>query len=400
MIKSLLDIDFYKLTMMQLAWKNFNDLKVKFQFHNRTTINLSEYVSVFELRKVFRSIKELKFSPNEISYLESLDKFEKGFLDYLLSYRLPEIEVTDDFDIYTISTWKESILWETIVLSVVNQMYYEGKYSLYERQNSEQKGLDILHKKLSRLNEVNFPKSITDFGTRRRFSTDWQDKVVSIVSNHPSFSGTSNVYLAMKYNWIPIGTNAHEMYMISAGYYGETDDGLLRSHSFIMNQWFHMYGEPLSIALTDTFGSKFFFEDFKDKAHKWRGVRHDSGDPFEFGERVIKFYESLGIDPMTKLCVFSDGLDLDKIIKLEEQFRGRIQVSFGWGTKLTNDLGFETLSIVMKAVEVISDGDEMINRMLVKLSDNLNKHMGTSEEVERYKRVFNYINNKSEKLEV
>lgn len=400
MIKSLLDLDFYKLTMMQLAWRNFSDLTVKFQFHNRTTIDLSEYVSVFELRKVFKRIQKLRFSESELLYLESLDTFEKGFLEYLSTYELPMIEVSNDFDIYTISTWKEAILWETIVLSVVNQMYYEGKYSLVDREKAELEGINTLHNKLSRLNGVNFPKLITDFGTRRRFSADWQDKVVSIVSNHPSFSGTSNVYLAMKYNWTPIGTNAHELYMISAGFYGETDDGLKRSHSFIMNQWYHMYGEKLSIGLTDTFGSNFFFEDFRDKAHKWKGLRHDSGDPFEFGERVIEFYESLGIDPMTKLCVFSDGLDLEKIIALEERFRGRIQVSFGWGTKLTNDLGFETLSIVMKAVEVISDGEEPINRMLVKLSDNLNKHMGPSEEVEKYKRVFSYTNNKSEKLVV
>lgn len=399
-IKSLLDLDLYKLTMMQLAWKNFGDVKIRTQFHNRTDIDLSKFITTNKLRKEFNEIRKLRFSSKEISYLEGLNLFEKDFLTYLKNYQLPEITIEDSFNIYSDGLWKDVILWETLVLSTINQLYYESKYSVKERNESLESGLDTLNKKLSLLTKSGIKGLITDFGTRRRFSSDWQDKVISIIKNHPSFGGTSNVYLAMKYNWTPIGTNAHELYMVSAGYYGETDDGLKSSHSYIMNQWYHMYGYDLSIGLTDTFGTDFFFEDFKDKASKWKGMRHDSGNPFIFGEKCIDYYKSLDIDPITKLLVFSDGLSVDKIIDLYDIFNDQVKLAYGWGTKLTNDLGFETLSIVMKSVFIFSERDKTMNRSLVKLSDNTNKHVGETDEVERYKRVFDYSNTDSEKLVV
>jgi nicotinate phosphoribosyltransferase len=394
-VNSLLDIDLYKLTMMQLAWKFFDKLEVKYAFNNRTNIDLKSIIDVNELRKELEDTRTLSFSKEDILYLKSIDIFEMGFLNSLFNYELPEIVVTDDFEISTTGYWKDAILWETIVLSTVNQMYYESKYG---DTDITEIGLERLKSKLDLFKELNIPRVITDFGTRRRFSHEWHEKVIRQIYKHPSFAGTSNVYFAKKYNITPIGTNAHELYMISAGYYGSDDEKLLQSHSNIMHLWYNMFGEKLSIGLTDTFGTDFFFNDFKDKAEKWKGVRHDSGDPFEFGEKVIKYYESIGIDPKSKLIVFSDGLSHQKIIDLYNKFNDRINVSFGWGTNLTNDVGYETLSIVMKAVEVISENGNAINRTLVKLSDNLNKHTGTPEEIDRYKRVFKYKNTNSEKL--
>jgi len=207
-------------------------------------------------------------------------------------------------------------------------------------------------------------------------------------------AGTSNVYFAMKFDLKPIGTFAHELDMVYSGIYCGSDEELRGSHNRVLEDWWNLYGAPLSIALTDTFGSKFFFEDMtKEQAEKWKGLRQDSGDPIEFGERAVKFYESHGIDPKTKLIVFSDGLDVFTIVKLAEHFKGRINVTFGWGTNLTNDVGFDTLSLVVKAVE--ANG-----KPLVKLSDNLAKAMGPAKVVERFKRVFGYTNTDSKECVV
>jgi nicotinate phosphoribosyltransferase len=235
--------------------------------------------------------------------------------------------------------------------------------------------------------------TFTDFGTRRRFSKGWQDYVVKTLRNEfadriaePQFRGTSNVHLAMKYGLLPMGTSAHEMYMIMAGISDQTDDGIRNSHNKFLDLWWDQYGYGLSIALTDTFGSEFFFKDMTSwQAAKWKGLRHDSGDPIVFGERVIEFYKSHGIDPIDKIIVFSDGLDVDSIININNHFKDRIKVTFGWGTNLTNDLGFKALSLVIKPV--------MANNVsLVKLSDNLAKAMGDVSVVERYKRIFGHTN--------
>ena len=403
MVKSLIDVDLYKLTMMQFFFKYYNNTVVKFKFNNRTDINLGYYIDKDRLINELNSVKKLNFKPGEVEYLRGLGYFEDDFLDYLKNYKLPNITVDNvngRFDIHTTANWHDVTLWETIVLSTINELYYYSKYSKNETEAAEKKGLDTLRGKLDLLKSDNITSVITDFGTRRRFSHKWQDIVIKEIKNHPAFVGTSNVYFAKKYNMKPVGTNAHELYMVAAGINADTDDNLKSSHSKIMNQWYEMYGEDLSIGLTDTFGSNFFFEDFKDKADKWKGLRHDSGSPEHFGNRVVTYYNHLNIDSSNKLLVFSDGLDVDKIIDLHDMFIQHINLSFGWGTKLTNDLGFETLSIVMKAVEVVSHNNVTLNNMLVKLSDNLNKNLGTPEDLKRYKRVFGYVNNQRERLEV
>ena len=185
----------------------------------------------------------------------------------------------------------------------------------------------------------------------------------------------------MKYNLWAIGTNAHEIYMIIAALFGENDKSLEYSHSFVISKWYEMYGEELSIALTDTFGTDFFLRDFSFNAERYKGLRHDSGDPFKFGDKVIKYYKGMTIEAKEKLIVFSDGLDVYKILKLFKYFSGKIRQGFGWGTTLTNDLGFETLSIVMKATRVVRNEGKVIDRSTVKLSDNINKSMGDPVEV-------------------
>jgi nicotinate phosphoribosyltransferase len=414
-INSLLDLDYYKLTMMQLAFFYYRDVEVEYAFKNRTsTIKLADVINQEALENELKHIQSLKFTEEELNWIKSqkhqreenspilTPTFKPEFIEYLRTFEMSDftlgLDEDGEYDIRSRGSWCDSILWETLILSTVNEAYYISKYqnrSQYITAGT-QNNFEVVS---TLLNYPNLP--FIDFGTRRRFSGEWQKNVVDILNGalpKTTFTGTSNCKLAMDLQ-IPVsGTNAHEMYMIATGIFR---DNMREGHSTILDQWYELYGWGLSIALTDTFGTKYFFEDFgEERARKWKGLRQDSGDPVEFGEKAIKFYESHGIDPTTKLIVFSDGLSLEKMIKLYNHFNGRIKVGFGWGTKLTNNVGLETLSIVMKAVKVISvDGNE-VNNWLVKLSDNLNKAMGPEEEVKLYVDVFDYTNTEREFLEV
>jgi nicotinate phosphoribosyltransferase len=282
-------------------------------------------------------------------------------------------------------SWAEVTLWETIILSIVNELYYRSilkKMSPKQRKALFSKGERRLRRKIEILRTYPGIK-FSDFGTRRRFSRAWQEHVVATLARElpGQFMGTSNVHLAMKYDITPIGTFAHELYMVFSGIFR---GGLRASHNKVLKYWWNLYGEQLSVALTDTYGTDFFFEDMtEDQARKWRGLRHDSGDPIEFGEKAIRFYEKFGIDPKTKILVFSDGLDLETIIKIYEHFKGRINMAFGWGTNLTNDFGLLTLSLIVKAIEAAGHGT-------VKLSDNLAKAMGSQQNIELFRITFGH----------
>lgn len=399
-IQSLLDLDFYKITMCQLAHKSFPNTIVEYAFKNRkSSIRLAEIIPIDRLRTEINSVKTLTLSNSQLDFLRKQEIFSEDFLEYLykINRSIPlsdvNISVIDgQYDIHTTGAWPIAIFWETIILSIVNELYYESKYGT---SFSYLKGLDKLSDKIKILKQYPGIK-FSDFGTRRRASQNWQALVVNKLKHtlpDTQFIGTSNVQLAMSYGLKPIGTFAHELPMIASGIWYDTDESLRASHGKILDMWYELYGKKLSTALTDTFGSKFFFEDFDSRANDWNGLRQDSGDPFEFGENAINYYVSRGIDPMTKTIVFSDGLDLEKIIQLHIRFNGRINVVYGWGTTLTNDLGYETLSIVMKAVR--ANGNE-----LVKLSDNLNKATGSEAVLSRYKYVFGYTNTQAEDCKV
>jgi nicotinate phosphoribosyltransferase len=221
----------------------------------------------------------------------------------------------------------------------------------------------------------------SDFGTRRRFSYAWQKHVVERVATElpDNFVGTSNIYLAHELGLKPIGTFAHELPMVYAALADKNGESPLDGHNRVLQDWEQAYKGDLSTALTDTFTTDFFFADFTpEQADQWKSLRHDSGDPIEFGTRVIEFYDNLGIDPQNKTVVFSDGLDIDTIVELADYFKGRINVMFGWGTTLTNDLGVKANNFVMKAVR--ADG-----MPTVKLSDAEGKHTGPADKIELYK---------------
>jgi nicotinate phosphoribosyltransferase len=289
------------------------------------------------------------------------------------------------FQIEVSGPWPETTLWETIILCIVTELYGRSLLRRHEvtAEQAQTEGTRRLAAKIELLKSdprVRF----SDFGTRRRFSRDWQRHVMATLSREQpdQLLGTSNVMFAKEMGLRPIGTFAHEMEMIYSGIFHDDDAQIRASHGEMLEAWWALYGEELSIALTDTYGTDFFFRDFGlPRARTWRGLRHDSGDPFAFGEKAIGYYESLGIDPQTKLIVFSDGLEAERMLRLVERFHGRIQVVFGWGTNLTNDVGFQPLSLVVKAIRACGHAT-------VKLCDNLDKAIGTIDDIERFRRIF------------
>lgn len=384
-------LDYYKLSMGQLAFEQHPDAEVTFTLKNRNPeYPLGAYVDEAELDARFKEIAERGFTAEEIAYYASIEaedgssRFDEPYLDFLADLQLTDVTITKNPDtqelaINTRGPWANVSLWETIVMSEVNELYNQ-KYLAANGMNLEDvwregdRRLDENIEKLKDRPDIKF----ADFGTRRRFSADWHDHVLGrlAVELPDNLIGTSNPWFAYKHGLKPIGTYAHEMPMVYAGVAKKEGKNPLDGHTIMMNDWYARYGEDLSIGLTDTFTSKFFFADFtKEQAEKWRGFRHDSGDPIAFGEEALAFYERFDIDPTTKTIVFSDGLDVDAIITLADHFKGRINIVFGWGTTLMNNLGLRANNIVMKATEVDRVGT-------VKLSDDEGKHTGRPQDVQ------------------
>lgn len=389
-------LDYYKLTMGQVAFENHPDAEVTFTLKNRAgDYPLGEYVNEVELEAHFQAIVDQGFTPEEIAYYAGLEasdgsaRFDEAYLDFLADLKLTDVRVTKDpqtqeLTIDSTGPWANVSLWETIVMSEVNELYNRNALKAQGKSLEEvwQEGDRRLDEKIAKLKDHPDIK-FADFGTRRRFSTDWHSHVLGRLANElpDNLVGTSNPWLAYKFNLKPIGTYAHEMPMVYAALAGAEDENPLDGEQNMLEDWQNRYKGDLSIALSDTFTSEHFLATFtEEQAKTWAGLRHDSGDPISFGERVLAFYEAQDIDPATKTIVFSDGLDVDTIIELTNHFKGRINILFGWGTTLMNDLGVRANNIVMKATRV--NGYDT-----VKLSDDEGKHTGPTEEVDRYKRL-------------
>lgn len=394
---SLLDIDFYKFTMGHWVFKRYPHIPVRYAFKNRTAqVRLAEYIDEADLRRELDHVRTLRVNASELHYLRGTNEYGDGifsedYLQFLKDLRLPPYELARVDGTYRLEfsgVWCEAMYWETLALSIINELYYRAlmaRLSAFERDVVMATGTLRLAEKIKLLRarpDITF----SDFGTRRRFSRSWQDYVVRVLAQEipGQLLGTSNTAMAMQYGLLPMGTMAHELYMVMAGIMAESAATIRASHNRVLQEWWDAYGWGLSIALTDTYGSDFFFRDMTAaQARVWKGVRQDSGDAMACGEKAIAFYERHGVDPRDKLIVFSDGLDLGTIVKLADHFAGRIRVSFGWGTNLTNDLGFEALSLVIKVVEAHG-------HCTVKLSDNLAKATGDAPDIERFKRIFGH----------
>jgi nicotinate phosphoribosyltransferase len=387
-ITSLLDTDLYKFTMMQVVLHQFPSAQVEYKFKCRTAgVNLAQYAD--EIRAEIKSLCSLTFSEEELDFLRSMRFIKSDFVDFLGLFRLNEkcIQVTGqpngELEISVKGPWLHTILFEIPVLAIVNEVYFKN--------NSFSRGIHMGEERL--LHKISLLKTpylaelkIADYGTRRRFSKVWQEKVLTTLaqglgtSSTGQFAGTSNVHFARTLGLTPLGTMAHE-YLQAAQALGPR---LRDSQIYAFESWAKEYRGDLGIALSDVYGMSAFLRDFDMYFCKlFDGARHDSGDPFLWGERMIEHYRVNRVDPRTKTLIFSDGLTVPRTIELYQRFKGRCLLAFGIGTNLTNDLGdppdHTPLQIVMKMIRCNG-------QPVAKLSDSPGKGMCDDEKYLAYLR--------------
>ncbi|MDH0660718.1 nicotinate phosphoribosyltransferase [Empedobacter sp. GD03865] len=372
-IKSIIDNDFYKFTMQFGVTKLYPDVMARYKFINRGEHQFPEGFAD-ELQKEINAMASLALTKDEKDFFTTNCPYlSPAYLDFLQGYRYDpnEVKITQngtDVEVHVEGYWYRTILWEVPILCLISEIFY--KLTNAQRISNE----EITKRTSDKVDLYNrLGVTIAEFGTRRRHSYEVHDVVMKELTNHKgkSFVGTSNVHFAHKYNVKPIGTHAHEWFMFHGARYG-----FKIANSISLDRWVKVYYGDLGIALTDTYTSDVFFGQFDKKLSKlFDGVRHDSGDPIEFGEKTIAHYEKMGINPLFKTIIFSDGLNSEKVEMITKAFKGRIGLSFGIGTNLTNDTDLKPMNIVMKLTEISSIDIKWTG--VVKLSDEKNKHTGT-----------------------
>ncbi len=400
-VRSLIDTDFYKLLMCQSVFRNRPDTTVTFSLINRSRhVPLAELVDEGELREQLDHIRTLSLSRGESTWLRGntfygkRQMFTAEFMEWFERLRLPPYHlerVGDQYELTFEGKWPEVMMWEIPALAVLMELRSRAVLDgmgRFELQVLYARAMTKLWEKVERLRDLEKLR-IADFGTRRRHSFLWQDWCVQAMLEGlgEKFVGTSNCLIAMRREVEAIGTNAHELPMVYAAL-TDTDADLAQAPYEVLADWHEEHDGNLRIILPDTYGTDGFLRNAPDWLAGWTGIRIDSGDPATGAETAIRWWRDRGEDPREKLVIFSDGLDVDKIAELHAQFAGRVRVSFGWGTLLTNDFRglvpgdrLAPFSLVCKAVA--ANG-----RPTVKLSDNPAKAMGPRDEIERYKRVF------------
>ena len=380
-ITSLLDNDLYKFTMLQAMLHQFPQTHGVYRFRCRnnedTLYPLADIKD--DLEQQLDSLCELRFLEDELEYLRGLRFMRSDFVDYLELFKLKRRFITVSTDekgrlfIDIEGPMIQAMFFEVFVLAIVNELYFSALSNasvIEEGQRRLDEKVELLHQyavKQEKYDNNTPPFIVADFGTRRRFSKVWQAHVVETLHNaEPKIvSGTSNVYLAKKLGMTPIGTMAHEFMQA----FQALDVRLRDSQKAALEAWVHEYRGDLGIALTDVVGMDAFLRDFDLYFAKlFDGLRHDSGDPYVWGDKAIAHYKKLKIDPRTKILTFSDGLDLNKAWNLHQYFKGQIRTSFGIGTNLTNDMGITPINIVLKLVECNG-------QPVAKLSDSPGKTM-------------------------
>jgi nicotinate phosphoribosyltransferase len=353
-IRSLLDTDLYKFTMMQVVLHHFPGAQVEYRFRCRTPgVDLAAHRE--EIAREIADLAELRFNEAELEYLRALRFMKSDFVDFLGLFhfnrkyiRVAAGAAPGELDIVIQGPWLHTILYEIPVLAIVSEVYFRRT----------QPGADLaegrrrLREKIALLRgvEPELQVRISDFGTRRRFSFAWHEEVIRTLKQEvpAQFAGTSNVLLAMRHGVTPLGTLAHE-YMQACQALGPR---LRDAQVFALDKWAQEYRGDLGIALSDTYGTDAFLRDFDMFFCKlFDGARHDSGDPFAWGEKMIAHYQRNRVDPRTKSLIFSDQLSFPLAIEIARRFHGRVKVAFGIGTNLTNDVGFEPINIVIKMTE-------------------------------------------------
>lgn len=349
-IHSLLDNDFYKFTMMQAVLHQYPAAMVEYRFTCRIKgVDLRPFAQ--EIGEQIKHLCTLKFSDDECNYLRNIRFFKPDFIDFLKLFKLNEqyVNVVCDevLDIVIRGPWLHTILFEVPVLAIVSEVYYRAT----AEPNYQEGHLRLAEKiKLVRNQLPSSQFRFSEFGTRRRFSYEWQEEVIRILQQEipENLLGASNVYFAKQFNIRPQGTMAHEFVQAHQA----LGSRLIDSQKVAFESWAREYRGDLGIALSDTYGVDAFLRDFDLYFCKlFDGARHDSGDPFVWGEKIISHFEKMGINPKSKTLIFSDKLDFKLALRLYDHFKDRCYPIFGIGTNLTNDLGCQPIQIVIKMVE-------------------------------------------------
>ena len=368
-IVSLLDTDLYKFNMNMVMFHKHTNLNGTYLFKCRNKDVTFTNEMVTEINSQIDHLCTLKFNDEELDYLNSISFIKSDYVEFLRLWHPIRKYVTchgnPDGTLYLEVTGPlfSVMQFEIYLLEIVNEVYFRMKYDYLQLMDSAK---ERLYHKLNAFKMEEYDFKFAEFGCRRRLSREWQDYVVGELLNTGYCVGTSNVYLAMKYGCKPIGTYAHEYVQMYQGIPGVQ---LAYTNKMAMEEWFDEFNGDNGTALTDTLGTDLFLKDFnKLQATCYTGVRHDSGDPIEWGEKIIAHYEKLGIDPKTKTLLFSDSLTFDKAQDIYNHFRNRINVSFGIGTFLSNDTCVDPLNIVIKLQYVNG-------HPVAKLSDNPGKAM-------------------------
>ncbi|MFM9881306.1 MAG: nicotinate phosphoribosyltransferase [Burkholderiaceae bacterium] len=419
-IASLLDTDLYKFTMMQVVLHQFPGAQVEYRFkcrNQRQTVNAQgeTVLTPFplgalasEIRNEIRALCSLQFQDAELAYLRSMRFIKSDFVDFLALFRLNEKYISvlalpgGELEICIQGPWLHTILFEIPVLAIVNEVFFRQQQKRPDLSESRQR----LVRKIRQLQAPGLSElKIADYGTRRRFSCAWHEEVLRTLTSqlgkvrpaampaenaaptNSQLAGTSNVLFAMKLGLIPLGTMAHE-YLQACQALGPR---LRDSQVFGFESWAREYRGDLGIALSDVYGINAFLRDFDMYFCKlFDGARHDSGDPFAWGERILAHYSQNRVDPRTKTLIFSDGLTVPRTIELYQRFKGRCQLAFGIGTNLTNDMGdppdHVPLQIVIKMVRCNG-------QPVAKLSDTPSKNMCDDEKYVAYLRQVFEISN-------
>jgi len=383
MIHSLLDTDLYKFTMMQAVLHQYPAADAVYRFRCRTPgVDLSRHLDA--ISDAIDALCALRFTADELDYLRGLRFIKPDFVDFLGLFRLDRkyvrLERSGDeqggISLTLAGPWLHTILFEVPLLAIVSEAWSVGEHGPAD----EDEGRRRLCAKVERIDSaVGYEDCrITDFGTRRRYSQAWHDTLVPLVAEMlgPRFAGTSNVDIARRRGLVPQGTMAHEWLQAHQALGPRLRD----SQKAAFEAWAQEYRGDLGIALTDVIGMDAFLRDFDLYFCKlFDGMRHDSGDPAEWGERMLDHLADMRVDPRTKTLVFSDGLDVEQVMRLYGRFRGRCRTSFGIGTNLTNDVGPAALQIVLKMVACNG-------QPVAKLSDSPGKTMVDDEAYLRYLR--------------
>ncbi len=352
-LQTLLDTDAYKLHMQQAVFHHYYDVDVAAEFRCRGDDLLGIYADA--IREQVDAMQHLALTDDEFRWLSGLPFFKDDYLAWLRDFRYDpsQVEIHNQngkLDIRLQGPWREVIMWEVPLLAVISEVVHRYR----SPEITVSMALDHLENKLRDFSQLTESLDMSqfrlmDFGTRRRFSREVQQAIVERLQQEPWFIGTSNYDLARRLQLTPMGTQAHEWFQA----HQQISPDLANSQRAALQAWLDEYPDRLGIALTDCITMDAFLRDFGHEfATQYQGLRHDSGDPVQWGEKAIAHYEKLGIDPMSKMLVFSDNLDLEKAVGLYRHFASRVQLGFGIGTRLTCDIpGVKPLNIVIKLVE-------------------------------------------------